>query len=109
MALVRVEFTSPVLIKPNKTASTRSGQWAFGEENKTKCCVFCFFLQSVYLTRLNEIRDTLEISPFFKTHEVKTHCPLMETLITLLCTDQQNKTNNHEEIMCVCACLHECA
>ncbi|GLD74950.1 inositol-trisphosphate 3-kinase B [Lates japonicus] len=25
---------------------------------------------NVYLTRLNEIRDTLEISPFFKTHEI---------------------------------------
>lgn len=36
-------------------------------------CVFFFFFQNGYLARLKEIRDTLEISPFFKTHEVKTH------------------------------------
>lgn len=29
------------------------------------------FSQNTYLTRLEEIRDTLELSPFFKTHEVK--------------------------------------
>lgn len=35
-------------------------------------CFFWFSFQNSYLTRLEEIRDTLEISPFFKTHEVKT-------------------------------------
>lgn len=32
-----------------------------------------FFVQKSYLSRLEEIRDTLETSPFFKAHEVKTH------------------------------------
>lgn len=36
---------------------------------------FLFALQKCYLSRLEEIRDTLETSPFFKAHEVKTHKP----------------------------------
>lgn len=41
--------------------------------NKSQPTFVCFFLQNTYLTRLEEIRDTLELSPFFKTHEVKRH------------------------------------
>lgn len=36
---------------------------------------FLFALQKCYLSSLEEIRDTLETSPFFKAHEVKTHKP----------------------------------
>lgn len=40
------------------------------------CDLFLFFIyQKSYMTRLQEVRDTLEISPFFKTHEVKTPLP----------------------------------
>jgi len=40
------------------------------EQKLKSLCVFSLSSQSMYLTRLKEIRDTLEISPFFKTHEV---------------------------------------
>lgn len=52
------------------------------------------FFQKLYLSRLKEIRATLEVSPFFKTHEVrksfyglkkKLHSILFNYIVCFLC------------------------
>ena len=58
---------------------------SYCDKIKLRLCVFS--LQNSYLSRLNEIRDTLDTSPFFKTHEVKAHVQWLKPCFTAaLCT-----------------------
>lgn len=57
-----------------------------------------FVLQKCYLSRLEEIRDTLETSSFFKAHEVKTHSCRTSVHVEKTCASsgerqQEGKTN----------------